>query len=152
MPQDDSFVLPSGIDFLIAEVKAGECRLNGPWAKPGPKNVQYVLRWMGFMEEGDRLEAVAQALYQQKKWQDPDGRYSVRIACFGKSISSAPGMQGVVQRTHLQSVQFIIDRFRRFDARKADHRQWDSFIKKLFTMADQGASAQQILRWVDSRG
>ena len=152
MPQDESFVVPSRIDFLIAEVKAGECRLNGPWAKPGPKNVQYVLRWMGFMEDGDRLEVVAQALYQQKKWEDPDGRYSVRIACFGRSISKALGMQGVVQRTHLESVQFIIDRFRCFDTRKADHRQWDSFIKEIFAMADKAISAEQILKWVDSRG
>ena len=151
MPQDDSFVVSDRIDdFLITEVKTGECRLNGPWAAPGRGNVQYVLKWMGFLKNESRLEETARALYQQKRWNDPEGIYSVRMVCFGESVSKAPGMREVIQRTHLKSAEFVHDRFRRFDTRKADRRQWDDFIRHVFKMVDMGASVQQILEWVDT--
>jgi hypothetical protein len=148
MPQDQSFVLPHRIDFLIAEVKAGECRLNGPWAAPGKRNVQYVLGWMGFLPEA-KVEAVAESLYQRKKWEDPQDQLSVRIACFGGSLSSTSGMREVLQRTHLQSVEFIVDRFQTFDTEKADHKQWDPFITKLFEMASKRIPTHQIMARID---
>lgn len=151
LPQNDSFVVPDRIDFLIAEVKSGRCQLNGPWADPTKGNVEYVLRWMGFVDEDSRLQRMARALYQEKWWRDSEGPYGVRIACFGRSVSDAEGMKGVLQRTHLQSIHFMIDRFRRFDTRKADHKQWDPFIRKVFAMADQGASAQDILGWMEAK-
>ncbi len=152
MPQDDSLVVHDRIDFLIAEVKAGQCRLNGPWVAPGRRNVQYVLRWMGFLEAEGQLDAVAKALYEGKRWIDPERQFSVRIACFGGRRSGAPGMRDVLQRTHLESVKSIVDRFQRFNTEKADQRQWDSFIRKLFDMAWQRVPPEHIMKWIDGTG
>lgn len=149
IPQDDTFIIGDRIDFLVAEVKAGECRLNGPWAAPGPRNIQYVLRWMGFLERNNELEDVAAALYDDKKWDENHRRICVRIACFGRRPSAAHGMRDVLQRTHLDSVRFIVDRFRRFQTEKADQRQWDGFIRQVFGMAWKGATPEQIMEWVD---
>ena len=33
--------------FVIAEIKSGECKLNGPWTDPLKRNMQYVLAAMG---------------------------------------------------------------------------------------------------------
>jgi hypothetical protein len=149
MPQDQGFVVPGRIDFLIAEVKAGECRLNGPWVDPGKRNIQYVLRWMGFLASEDDLDVVSQALYERKRWEDPQRLYSVRMAAFGEHRSARLGMRTVLQRTHLESVTFIIDRFQRFDTEKADHRQWDDFVRQLFDMASKGFNPHQIMDWID---
>ncbi len=119
MPQDEGLVLPDRTDFLIAEVKAGQCDLNGPWVVPGRRNIEYVLRWMGFVRHERQLEELAKALYEKKKWDDPKKRISVRMACFGRSCSDAPRMRDVLQRTHIESVKFIVDRFRRFQTEKA---------------------------------
>jgi hypothetical protein len=149
MPQDEDFIAPGRIDFLIAEVKAGECRLNGPWVDPGKRNIQYVLRWMGFLPSEGDLDIVSQALYERKRWEDPQGPFSVRMAAFGERRSARRGMRTVLQRTHRESVTFIIDRFRRFDTEKADHRQWDDFIRQLFDMASKGVDVGRILEWID---
>jgi hypothetical protein len=97
------------------------------------------------------VHQIAQTLYQEKSWQDTNGSYGVRIACFGRSVSKAEGMKRVLQRTHLQSLRFMVDRFRRFDTRKADHKQWDPFIRKVFAKADGGALAEDILRWIEAK-
>jgi hypothetical protein len=58
-------------------------------------------------------------------------------------------MRAVIQRTHLQSVKFIIDKFRRFYTEKANHRQWDDFIRQLFDMASKGVDVSRIMDWID---
>ncbi len=126
--------------------------INGPWVAPSRRNVQYVLRWMGFLASDEEVNIAARELYERKRWAGPEGPFSVRIACFGGRRSDAPGMRDVLERTHLESVKFIVERFQKFNAEKADQRQWDAFIKKLFDMSWKNAPPQRIMEWIDRNG
>jgi hypothetical protein len=58
-------------------------------------------------------------------------------------------MRDVLMRTDLESVKVIVDRFRKFNTEKADQRQWDTFIKKLFDVAGQNVPPERIMEWIE---
>lgn len=59
--------------FIIAEVKEGECKLNGPWTDPAKRNMQYVLQAIGAFEP-PVLERIAESLYETYVYEDQSGR------------------------------------------------------------------------------
>lgn len=48
--------------LVIAEVKLGQCALNGPWTDPALENMQRVLRAVGAFRD-DQIATVADSLY-----------------------------------------------------------------------------------------
>lgn len=150
MRRDDTLVRKDGkIDFIIAEVKSGECRLNGPWTNPEPRNMQYVLRWLGMILESE-VQEVAGELYRNQVCER--GNWGLRLACFG-SRRSERLHHNVVQITHEEVVKFISDRFRTHADIKTSHRQWDNFIKKFYKMAVQDRlGTTEILQWLSGCG
>lgn len=150
MTCDETLVRQDGkIDFIIAEVKSGECRLNGPWINPKPQNMQYVLRWLGMIPESE-VQQVASELYRDQVCEREN--WGLRLACFG-SRRSEHMHRNIVQITHEEVVNFISDRFKKHADIKTSHRQWDNFIKKFYTMAVQdGLDTTKILQWLSGSG
>ena len=46
---DDKLVVKEKIDFVIVEIKSGLCCINDSWLNPEYRNVQYAIKWMGFL-------------------------------------------------------------------------------------------------------
>lgn len=122
--------------FVIAEVKIGNCDLNGPWTKPEKENMQYVLRAIGAFE-ASKIDEVARSLYQTFRYEDND-----KIACL-LSIGKERNAQFEVasykplQITFAEILEFIFLRFTQYQDRKNDHQQWDPVGHRLWQEARQ---------------
>ena len=57
--------------FVIAEVKTGRCRLNGPWSNAEKENVTNVLRSFGQMSSAS-LDTISKALYESGRFRTDD--------------------------------------------------------------------------------
>jgi hypothetical protein len=71
---------PSKTLFILVEVKASQCRMNGPWTNRDAKNMQRVIRRLGFAEER-KIEDIAIAMYDKARWEDGD--FVLQYICVG---------------------------------------------------------------------
>jgi len=116
------------IDLIIAEVKRGQCRLNGPWTRPPDQNMHRVLYAVGAFAESD-VPKVTDALYRNGYYTDE--RFRVRLFAIGADKNNLiPEM--VVQLTWDELLEFIHCRFSEYRRQKAQHEQWDSDGKWLY--------------------
>ncbi len=139
---------PEKVDFIIAEVKKGMCRLNGPWTDEKRENMHYVIRWLGMAPQLE-VPKIAEELYMNKRCERE--KWGIRIICFGKQRSKYLD-ENVLQLTHEHVIDFMSDRFKKHADIKSSHRQWDSFIKEFYRMAViQDMSTEQILERLSDR-
>jgi hypothetical protein len=108
--------------LIIAEVKAGRCRLNGPWSRREAENVTNVLRSFGKMATAS-FEAIAEGLYENGRYQS--GELDATLICFGATRSqNLP--QGILQFTWEEIFGFTFDRYESFRRAKCQNQQWPS--------------------------
>lgn len=119
----------SEIDLIIAEVKASECRLNGPWTEPKLENIQRVLYAIGAFPE-EAVPTVAQALYEGKIYHD--GQFRTRLMAIG-STTNPDLIDAAVQLTWNEILSFIYERISTYRRHKAQHEQWDPCGKWLYS-------------------
>jgi hypothetical protein len=115
------------IDVMIAEVKRGECSLNGPWKDH--ENLGYALGAIGFSPETSEMSTNLTNYGKHL-----DDRHRIRLFAIGRSTSDRLP-DGVVQILWEQVASFIYERFSTNRYMKADHDQWDNYGKKLFALA-----------------
>lgn len=119
----------SRIDLIIAEVKTGRCRLNGPWIDPDKQNMHRVLYAVGAFPE-DRVPAVAESLYECQFY--TDDHFRVRLFALGREKD--PDLYPlVVQLTWEDMLTFIYQRLKKYHSIKSQHRQWDWCGKRLYS-------------------
>jgi hypothetical protein len=122
---DDAIFLEGTKPLLfVAEVKLRLCELNGPWKRPESKDMYRVLRAIGAFSE-NRIEEIAQALYQQHRYEDD--RYEVRLIAIGDQRNERYDRErpDVIQVVWLDILKFIHQRFQAYPDQKRDHHQWD---------------------------
>lgn len=132
-PMEDHPVFRSDgkIDIIIAEIKLGTCNLNGPWTNPERGNMQRVLYAIGAFQEA-KIEPVTRALYGVQYYEDD--LYRFRLFALGRTRN--PQLQSsIVQLTWDDVLQFIFERFTRYETFKSQHRQWDTAGQRLFRQA-----------------
>lgn len=119
--------------FVLVEVKAGECRMNGPWTDCRAKNMQRVIRRLGFAESEDEVNSAATALYDHAYWK---GEHAiVRYACVGerKNVALAEKYNGLLQVNWSDIGVFLFRRFQAFPEKLPSgqvHAQWPTFGAK----------------------
>lgn len=119
------------IDLIIAEVKTGNCALNGPWTDPEKGNMDRVLQAVGAFEP-EEIRAVAEALYGQQVYENE--RIRCRLFAIGKAKNDRLG-DGVCQLDWTEILAFIHSRFVQYEWVKAPHNQWDKTGKMLYELA-----------------
>lgn len=135
MPDDTTFQqLGTKPFFVIAEIKSGECKLNGPWTNRDRQNLQYLLRSMGACKP-NTVDLVAQNLYADYVHEDEDQR--IELFAIGSRlntdyVTARPAPRQVLFQDILTS---IFQRFHQFRMQKRDHKQWDSEGKFLYRNA-----------------
>jgi hypothetical protein len=119
-----------GVDVIFAEAKNGPIqKLNGPWARPEEKALDYVLKRVGIVPVGE-VEAVAKEVYDKRK--ATGNGFTVRICVFAESISDNLKRQEVTFVDWKSVLHFIHERFHDNSQFKRDHCVWDDFGKYLW--------------------
>lgn len=131
--QDHEVFNPSDnrIDIIIAEVKRGKCKLNRPWTNVNYKNIDYILYAIGAFDK-DSVSKVADSLYQNLYYTDE----KFRVRFFAICEEENDELSGKVkQLTWKELLRFIYKRFLEYKKHKAQHDQWDSVGKLLYTIS-----------------
>lgn len=137
---DEKWVRSLGqtLSVVIAEVKEGQCKLNGPTRDPERENLQRVLRALGTFQDQD-VDAVAKALYSRGRWQNQSGgcHCCVCLCCIGSSQNHqlAVGFPECQQITWGEIAMFIHHRFMCHMDHKKQHQQWDDVGNHLWKLA-----------------
>lgn len=148
--QDDRTTLqlePSKIQIMIVEVKTNQpCTLNGPWSASEKENVQRVLDAIGCLE--DDVELAADAIYKRGSYSDD--KLSIRLVAVGRDLNGelASRFENVIQLTWNHVLEFIWERFTKFERQKTDIEQWDEVGKELHTLSKQSGSNQEFSKGV----
>jgi len=132
-PMQDHEVFNSAglIDLVIAEVKYGPCRLNGPWTRPPDQNMHRVLYAIGAFDPS-RVPTVAESLYREGSYTDQ----TFRVRLFAIGAEKTPWLPpGVAQLTWDEILKFIYCRLNRYKEHKAHHEQWDYAGKWLYDIS-----------------
>jgi hypothetical protein len=121
--------------FIIAEVKAGLCSLNGPWSRWEDENVQNVLSSFGGVAP-ELLNKVAGALYENGRFLSE--QFEARLVCFG-AFPATNLAEDILQFTWAEVFSFIHDRFTTFWRAKKQNQQWPPIGRYLWEHCrDQG--------------
>jgi hypothetical protein len=124
MKDDKYFTSVNGKPYIvIAEVKKGKCKLNGPWTKPEKRNMSRVLRGIGALPN-ESTEEIAEGLYKDGVVNDS---CYISLLCFGNAESRTVKRKypKVPQITWHRVLHFIYRRFTDYAVQKVSHGQWD---------------------------
>lgn len=126
---------------ILAEVKTGECAINGPWSSPADGNVEQVLADLGWYPQ-DEIPAAARALYESGRYEGTSLLCS--LLCVGNVPSDAirEHYPLVPQRTWSGIISWIFDRFDRYRLLKTDHDQWDAAGQTIWSDFDQSRGSK----------
>jgi hypothetical protein len=118
--------------MFIAEVKLGECSLNGPWTNPARQNMQRVLSAVGVYEPRE-VDVVAETLYSNYRFRDSHSE--VRLYAVGDRAETLErDLPGVETLTWSEVFAFIHERFTVYRRVKKQHEQWDETGRQLFRL------------------
>jgi len=132
LPPQSPAVKPRPI-FVLAEVKAGHCAMNGPWTNQHERNMQRVLRRLGFTDSENIIESAASELYDSAKWEG--NAVIVQYICVGgqKSEELSARHAQLIQIDWQQIGRFLFHRFSGHPEKTPSgfvHDQWPRFGRK----------------------
>jgi hypothetical protein len=113
--------------LALAEVKPGQCKLNGPTRDPDARNLQLALHAVGALPV-TAVERVASVLYRDGFWESDD--WVAALICFGREKRSAldpndrSRFQKVEQITWDHILRFVFQRYKGHWRQKSQHQQW----------------------------
>lgn len=149
MDDDPTLILDrSRTVFVIAEVKASLCSLNGPWTNEKDKNMHRVIRSIGLVPISS-VNDIAASLYKDGKWEN--NQFLLSLMCFGRDENSElyDRYPKVPQINWTKVTQFIFDRFHRYSRQKASHPQWDVNGRNLWDTVHCSDNAEEMLSRID---
>ncbi len=143
---DDRWIIaamrPGQTLFVIAEVKTGTCKVNGPWADCDRGGMEKVIRRIGFAPE-DMTAEIAKSLYDTLHWQNDD--FLVQYVAIGKAPNHdlRTRFPKLKQLIWSEIAGFLFERFRDFGQLKGSHPQWPQFGRQ-FARAQLNGDLQHI--------
>lgn len=152
MPMIDDAIFEKGnvnshIDVIVAEVKRGECNLNGPWMKPDRQNMQRLLYWIGILPQ-EEVDTAAHSLYSSHSYQDK--HYRIRLIAIGGRHNNRLD-RTVTQLTWSKHIlPFIYDRLKEYQRHKSQHEQWDRTGKWLYDTVQEADNKEDFIKTVQA--
>ncbi len=134
MPDDPLIEMVANGDqvlFILVEVKAGRCNINGPWSERHKGNMQRAIHRLGFAATDDEANGIAEEMYESLQWKNQE--YALQYISVGRQVhfrlkSRYPKL---VQITWEDVGRFLYGRFVEFPAKlnvgRPIHRTWPSF-------------------------
>lgn len=146
--RDPGLVIETPIDFIVGEVKSSRCMINeNSWGNPILPHFQYAIEWMGFENDPNIINAIAQELHAQGAWCEEG--ISIRVAAFGSEHNSdlEKRYPRILQVCHAHMVEFIYNRLTTH-CHKLHRENWDSFILNYVVLIEKNkATPEELLRW-----
>jgi hypothetical protein len=127
-------------DVVFAEVKSGETNSpNKIWRNGEVSHIEYLLRFLGWYKDEDKIANVAKTLSKRYILEEHDLR--VRYIIFAESIDTTWNAKGVKYITFADCIRFISEERGQCWARSgigrcSMHDQWNPLIKRLFEIAN----------------
>lgn len=109
------------VNVILAEVKTGQCALNGPWSNRESNNLQRVLRAIGCVPES-AIEDACEKLYGQGRW--CDSVVTIRLFALGEWKNESLLIPPTQQLTWSEVINFCVERFRSYELQKSSVGQW----------------------------
>jgi hypothetical protein len=132
MQDDERLILkPDKIRIILAEVKAGKCKINPAWINTNKNNMQQIFSAIGAFDQ-ETLVSVSNELYQHGYYEDIN--FVVSLCCIGKQVNEKyfDRFLNVPQLTWESIISFIYDRFYKYEKYKNQHQQWDQTGQNLY--------------------
>jgi hypothetical protein len=156
--QDDAWVTAAGkVLFVVAEVKADVCSVNGPWSRPEEGNMERAIRRLGFAPE-EQVAGIAQEMYRHLCWEGPG--HALQYVAVGSRANHDLGRKQPMLRqiTWEQISNFLFERFTGFPPKLRSggrtHDQWPDFGKKygewFYRMGRRERSVDAVLRYIET--
>ncbi len=119
--------------FILVEVKSSLCKMNGPWTLRESKNMQRVVRRLGFARDEAEVEDIADAMYSAGRFEDE--YYTLQYICVGAEKNQDLGRTypEVVQIDWQEIGEFMMKRFGSFPEKMPSghvHDQWPEFTRE----------------------
>ncbi len=108
-------------NVIIAEIKTGQCNLNGPWSKPEERNMQRVLKAIGCVPES-AINIACEELYEKGFW--GDSMVTIRLFAIGEFKNNELTIPLSQQLTWREIISFCINRFKKYEREKSSVPQW----------------------------
>jgi hypothetical protein len=153
-PMADHFRLVLNKDkslVVITEVKKSECKLNGPWTNRERQNLPRMLSALGTFPKPE-MALAAQTLYDSGVYESQ--LYVVSLLCLGGEHNERVARRFPLVKQILwpDVLQFIFERFSKYEEQKGYHPQWDQAGKELWRRFDatreQGLGADHFMNEV----
>jgi hypothetical protein len=119
--------------FILVEVKASTCKMNGPWTDPRKANMQRVIRRLGFASSEPEVDEIAASMYRHARW--VGSQAVIQYVCVGDEQNSALSERfgSLVQLAWADIGSFLFHRFKDFPEKLPGgliHHQWPRFGKE----------------------
>lgn len=85
--RDETLIVKDKIDFIIAEMKSSICDINPSWLNKEYRNIEYAIRWIGFLADEKEIAIAAQEIYNTSVWQPDGGNIVVRMVACGNETN-----------------------------------------------------------------
>jgi hypothetical protein len=109
----------------FVEVAAGECKLNGPWTDRAKENMPRAIRALGTFSTEEEVQLASDALYATGRFISEQIELGL-ISIGGQANPSlTETFPHAVQIEWRETIDFIFDRFHKFEREKRGHPQWD---------------------------
>lgn len=120
MPDDPRVaVCDTPANVVIAEVKTGECKLNGPWTREADRNIQRVLSAIGCVAQ-ESVDDAAAKLYAKGAFRNDST--TIRLLAFGDRHADIT--PDVPQVLFDEMITFVFGRFSAYQRQKANLGNW----------------------------
>jgi hypothetical protein len=131
----------ANLDFVIAEVKTGnEDRPNKVWRNKDLSTIAYILRFAGFIEKEEQIDAVAKIVAEKGQYTNSSNEYSIRFIIFSEA-----GLNNHWKHVKNIGIDNVIDFFIKIRGEcwieagigiASIHHQWDGLINDIFRVAN----------------
>ena len=129
------------LNVVIAEVKTGQCALNGPWLRPEEGNMERVLAAIGCVLDED-MPVACEALHGHGIWSDAN--LTIRLFALGESQDDVLIIPQEQQVTWDEVIAFCVERFITYRQEKSSVGQWTEDGVKLRNLALSQEAHQEI--------
>lgn len=122
-------------NVIIAEIKRGQCALNGPWTDRKRMNMNRVLKSVGCIPDST-VQIACESLYDAGKWSDAQA--TIRVFAVGESKTKELPIAKEQQLVWEEIIEFVVDRFKEYELQKSSVGQWAEDGKELKRLALRG--------------
>ena len=147
--KDDSLIIKEKIDFIIVEIKSSKCNINPSWLNKEYQNIEYAIKWMGFLTDEKEIVTAAIEIYNTSIWQPDDKDIVVRmIACGNERNEELAEQLPKLQQIELQQVVHFLHKRFNTGCNQINRSNWDQYIGDFADLCQHEHDVEELRKWI----